>query len=109
MMRIATAPDAVSHDVALGTSHVVMSRAMQAAALVGEDVPIPVRAGMAYQLWMVHADGSTAPGPTFMPEDGEVLAFVEGDLSLVTALSVTEEPMAGSDRMTGEVVAVVAL
>lgn len=109
MMRIATAPDAVSHDVALGTSHVVMSKAMQAAALVGEDVPMPVRAGMAYQLWMVHADGSTAPGPTFMPEGGEVLAFVEGDLSHVTALSVTEEPMAGSDRMTGEVIAVVAL
>ncbi len=109
MMRIATAPDAVSHDIALGTSHVVMSKAMSAAALVGEDVPMPVRAGMAYQLWMVHADGSTAPGPTFMPEGGEVLAFVEGDLSHVTALSVTEEPMAGSDRMTGEVIAVVAL
>lgn len=109
MLRIATAPDAVSHDVTLGTSHVVMSSEMGAAALVGEDVPTPARSGMAYQLWMVHADGSTAPGPTFLPERGEVLAFVEGDLSSVTALTVTEEPMAGSPEPTGPLVALVEL
>lgn len=109
MMLIATAPDAVSHDVSLGTSHVVMSEAMSAAALVGEDVPMPARAGMAYQLWMVHADGSTAPGPTFVPDDGQVLAFVEGDLSSVTTLTITEEPMDGSAAPTGDLVASVAL
>ncbi len=109
MMVIATAPDAVSHDVALGASHVVMSHAMSAAALVGEDVPMPGRAGMTYQLWMVHADGSTAPGPTFVPDGGRVLAFVEGDLSAVTALTVTEEPMGGSPAPSGHLVATVAL
>lgn len=109
MMVIATAPDAVSHEVALGTSHVVMSHAMQAAALVGEDVPMPGERGMTYQLWMVHADGSTAPGPTFVPDRGRVLAFVEGDLAAVTALTVTEEPTGGSSAPTGHVVATVEL
>ncbi len=109
MMLIATAPDAVSHTIALGTSHVVMSQTMGAAALVGENVPMPERAGMAYQLWMVHADGSTAPGPTFVPDRGQVLAFVAGDLSSVTTLTVTEEPAGGSAAPTGVVVASVAL
>ncbi|HEY0119891.1 MAG TPA: anti-sigma factor [Cellulomonas sp.] len=109
MMLIATAPDAVSHDVALGTSHVVMSRTMSAAALVGEDVPMPSNEGTTYQLWMVHADGSTAPGPTFVPDGGQVLAFVEGDLSSVTALTITEEPSGGSAAPSGDVVADVPL
>lgn len=109
MMLIATAPDAVSHAVPLGTSHVVMSGAMQAAALVGEDVPMPANPGMTYQLWMVHADGTTAPGPTFVPDRGRVLTFVEGDLGKVTELTVTEEPMGGSRAPTGDVVATVAL
>ena len=82
---------------------------MSAAALVGEDVPMPGRAGMTYRLWMVHADGSTAPGPTFLPDDGRVLAFVEADLSAVTALRVTEEPMGGSIAPGGSVVASVDL
>jgi anti-sigma factor RsiW len=109
MMLIATAPDAVSHDVAFGTSHLVMSAQMSAGALVGEDVPMPGHTGMTYQLWMVHADGSMAPGPTFMPDRGRVLAFVEGDLAAVTALTVTEEPMGGSSVPTGHVVALVSL
>jgi anti-sigma-K factor RskA len=70
---------------------------------------MPARDDMAYQLWMVHADGSTAPGPTFVPQGGEVLAFVEGDLAAVTALTVTVEPMGGSDVPTGAVVATVAV
>lgn len=109
MMDIATAPDAVSRAVALGTSHVVASDRMAAAALVGEDVPMPARAGMAYQLWMVHADGSTAPGPTFVPDHGRVIAIVEGDLSRVTSLRVTVEPRGGSPAPTGAVVATVSL
>jgi len=109
MTQIATAPDAASHEVALGVSHVVMSVELSTAALVGQDVPMPAESGMTYQLWMVHADGSSAPGPTFMPESGEVLAFVEGDLATVAALTITEEPMAGSAEPTGPLVAVVAL
>jgi len=109
MMRIATAPDAVSHPVELGTSHVVMSLAMSAAALVGEHVPAPPDRGMVYQVWMVHGDGSTAAGPTFTPDDGDVLAIVKGDLSTVSELMVTEEPDGGSPAPTGPKVAVVAL
>lgn len=109
MLLIATAPDAVSDAIALGTSHLVMSQTMGAAALVGEDVPIPGHADMAYQLWMVHSDGSTAPGPTFIPDHGQVLAFVAGDLSSVRSLTITEEPARGSAAPTGAVVASVAL
>lgn len=109
VMRIVSAPDAVTHDLDLGATHVVMSTEMSKAALMGEEVPMPTANGMVYQVWMLHADGSAAPGPTFMPHDGEVMTVVEGDLSAVTALTVTVEPDGGSATPTGEPVATVVL
>jgi anti-sigma-K factor RskA len=106
-MRIMTAPDAVSHDVDLGASHVVTSMEMGAAVLLGEDVPMPDD-GTVYQVWMMHADGSPAPGPVFVPHDGEVMAVVEGDLTTVTELVVTEQPR-GEETMTHDFVALVEL
>lgn len=106
-MRIMAAPDAVSHDVELGASHVVTSMEMGAAVLLGEDVPMPDD-GAVYQVWMMHADGSPAPGPVFVPHDGEVMAVVEGDLTTVTELVVTEQPR-GESTMTHDVVALVEL
>ncbi|MCG2803405.1 MAG: anti-sigma factor [Cellulomonas sp.] len=108
-MRIVSAPDAVSHDLALGSTHVVMSPEMGAIALMGQDVPMPDADGMVYQVWMVHPDGSTAAGPTFMPHDGEVTTIVQGDLSDVMELTVTVEPRGGSTAPTGGMVAQVAL
>ncbi len=109
VMRIMSAPDAVSHDVDLGAAHVVMSAEMSAAALMGKDVPMPVGEHMVYQVWMVHDDGSCEPGPTFMPEHGEVTAIVEGDLGEARELMVTEEPEGGSAAPTGAPVATVEL
>ncbi len=109
VMRIMSAPDAVSHDLDLGAAHVVMSAEMHAAALLGQDVPMPAGDGMVYQVWMVHDDGSSAPGPTFMPDHGDVTAIVEGDLSSVHELMVTVEPHGGSMSPTGTPVATVEL
>lgn len=105
IVRIVAAPDMVSHDLGLGGSHLVMSQDMGAAAVMGDDVPMPDKAGMVYQVWMMHTDGSMAAGPTFMPHDGEVTAVVEGDLSDVSAFMVTEEPKGGSPEPTGAYVA----
>ena len=109
VMRIVSAPDAVSHDVDLGAAHVVMSAEMHAAALMGQDVPMPAGEGMVYQVWMMHDDGSSAPGPTFMPDHGDVTAIVKGDLSDVHELMVTVEPHGGSLSPTGAPVATVEL
>lgn len=104
-MRIVSAPDAVSEALDLGNTHVVMSSQMHAAVLMGEGVPMPERDGMVYQLWMMHDDGSAAPGPTFLPQDGEVMAILEGDLAGVTELAVTVEPAGGSRFPTGSMLA----
>ena len=108
MMRIVSAPDAVSHDLNLGAAHVVMSGEMGAAVVMGEEVPMPEH-GTVYQVWMVHHDGTAAAGPTFMPDGGAVMAIAEGDLSSVSEITVTEEPKGGSISPTGTVVARVAL
>ena len=109
VLRIMSAPDAVSHDVDLGAAHVVMSAEMGAAALMGQDVPMPADHDMVYQVWMMHGDGSSAPGPTFMPEHGDVTAIVKGDLSDVYELMVTVEPNGGSTVPTGSTVATIEL
>lgn len=109
VMRIMSAPDAVSHDVDLGAAHVVMSAEMGAAALMGQDVPMPAGDGMVYQVWMMHDDGSSAPGPTFVPDHGDITAIVKGDLSGVHELMVTVEPHGGSPAPTGLMVATVEL
>lgn len=103
-VRIMAAPDMVSHDLGLGSSHLVMSEEMGAAAVMGGDVPDPA-SGSVYQVWMLHADGSMAAGPTFLPHGGEVTTVVEGELSAVTAFMVTEEPPGGSEHPTGGYVA----
>jgi anti-sigma factor RsiW len=105
VVQIMSAPDMVSHDLGLGSSHLVMSDHLDAAAVMGSDVPMPAKPGMVYQVWMMHADGSMAAGPTFLPHDGHVTAIVRGDLSAVAAIMVTEEPRGGSSEPTGQYVA----
>ena len=109
VMRIASAPDAISMDVDLGATHLVVSSEMQAAALMGEGVPMPQAGGAVYQVWMMHADGSAVAGPTFLPHDGELMVIVEGDLSDVAEMAVTVEPRGGSARPSDQMVAHVSL
>ena len=108
-MRIASAPDAISMDMDLGATHLVVSSEMQAAALMGENVPMPQAGGDVYQVWMMHSDGSAAPGPTFVPHDGELMVIVEGDLTDVTEFAVTMEPRGGSPSPSDQMVAHVSL
>jgi len=109
VMRIMSAPDAVSHDVDLGAAHAVMSAEMGAVALMGQDVPMPAGQGVVYQVWMMHDDGTSAPGPTFMPEHGDVTTVVKGDLSDVHGLMVTIEPSGGSSTPSGAAVTTIEL
>ena len=106
-MHVLAAPDAVTHDVALGSAHLVASREMGAAVLMGDDVPPPE--GGVYQVWMMHADGSPAPGPSFVPDGGEVMAVVEGDLTDVAELAVTLEPPDGDESMSSQVLVTIEL
>lgn len=110
VMMVASAPDAHSMDLDLGTSHLVMSDRMESVVAMGEDCPAP-QDGMEYQLWVVMEDGSKHAGPTFMPEsDGHFMTMMDGmSMDGVTGFAITEEPRGGSEAPTGEMVAVVEL
>lgn len=110
VMMVASAPDAQSMDLDLGTSHLVVSDRMASVVAMGEDCPQP-KDGMTYQLWVVMEDGSKHAGPTFTPEaDGSFMALMDGmAMAGVTGFVVTEEPSGGSDAPTGDMVAGVEL
>ncbi len=110
VMMVASAPDAHSMDLDLGTSHLVVSDRMASVVAMGEDCPKP-HDGMEYQLWVVMADGSKHAGPTFMPDsDGSFMTLMD-DMAMdgVVAFAVTQEPAGGSEQPTSDMVAVVDL
>ncbi len=105
VMMIASAPDAHSMDLDLGATHVVVSERMDSVALMGTEAPMPTD-GMEYQMWLMMDDGTTMPGPTFMPDsDGEVMTMMHASLDDVSGIAVTEEPMGGSSQPTSETLA----
>ena len=109
VMMVSSAPDAHSMDLALGSSHLVMSEHMQGVAVMGQGAPAPSK-GMEYQLWLILDDGRQLPGPTFMPDaDGEFMAMMHADFADVTQFAVTEEPHGGSPSPTGKPVALISL
>lgn len=104
-MRIISAPDAHAMSVPLGRSSLVMSEDYAGAVLMGDTTPMPA-AGTEYQLWMGHADGTAAPGPTFMPNaDGTYMVLLAGDMGDVSKVFVTTEPAGGSEIPSGPMVA----
>jgi anti-sigma-K factor RskA len=108
-MRIISAPDAHTMSVALGRSSLVMSADYAGAVLMGDTTPMPA-AGTEYQVWMGHADGTSAPGPTFMPDAaGTYMVLMSGNMGDVAKVFVTAEPMGGSPSPTGPMVAGVTL
>ena len=109
VMMVTTAPDAHSMDLALGTSHVVMSESMSAVVVMGDEAPMPAD-GMEYQVFLMMEDGSSMPGPAFTPgADGDFMTVMSAPMDGVVGVAVTEEPMGGSPSMTGEMVALVHL
>lgn len=108
-MRIISAPDAHTTSVPLGRSSLVMSADYAGAVLMGDTTPMPA-AGTEYQVWMGHADGTAAPGPTFMPDAaGTYMVLMSGNMGDVAKVFVTAEPMGGSPSPTGPMVADVTL
>ncbi|MDE0573458.1 anti-sigma factor [Demequina sp. B12] len=106
VMMVTSAPDATSMDLELGAGHVVTSARMESLAVMGANAPMP-EDGMAYQVWLVMADGTKVAGPTFVPhDDGEYMAVAEGVMTDVAAVAVTVEPPSGSDAPTSEPVCV---
>jgi hypothetical protein len=65
----------------------------------------PVRAGREYQLWLITPDGPVA-APTFPTRNG--MGSVEGGYDVpneqIRAFAVTDEPLGGLPKPTGEVV-----
>ncbi|GMA36969.1 hypothetical protein GCM10025876_31730 [Demequina litorisediminis] len=69
-------------------------------ALLGSAAPLPDD-GTEYQVWLVMADGSVLPGPTFVPhDDGTYVAVAEGDIDALAAVALTVEPSGGSEAPT---------
>jgi hypothetical protein len=109
VMMVASAPDARSVDLGLGSAHVVTSARMGSIVAMGDDCPDP-KPGMEYQLWLVMEDGAKVAGPTFMPAaDGTFMTLVDADMGPISAVAVTQEPHGGSDQPTSEAVAEAAL
>ncbi|WP_296667568.1 anti-sigma factor [Demequina sp.] len=109
VMMVASAPDAHSMDLGLGSAHLVVSEKMASVVAMGDDCPSPDD-GMEYQLWVVMADGSKHAGPTFMPDsDGSFVTMLDMEMNGVVAFAVTEEPHGGSAQPTSEEIAVVEL
>jgi anti-sigma-K factor RskA len=101
VMMVASAPDAHTMDLELGNAHLVVSDKMDGVAAMGQDAPMPAD-GMEYQMWLMMEDGTTAPGPTFMPsKTGEFMTVMHTPLDGVVGFAVTEEPAGGSTEMTG--------
>ncbi|MFW7414065.1 anti-sigma factor domain-containing protein [Demequina sp. SO4-18] len=102
VMMVTSAPDARTMDLDLGSGHVVKSERMDSLALMGAAAPMPAD-GMEYQVWLVMADGTAVPGPTFVPRDGgDYMAVVHMEMGGVTAVCITEEPSGGSAHPTME-------
>jgi anti-sigma-K factor RskA len=74
------------------------------ATLVAEDLPAPPE-GRVYEVWLMPKDSET-PQPTdvlFVPRgDGSAVAAIPGSVSDVQQVLVTDEPAAGSDAPTGD-------
>ncbi|MFV0285329.1 MAG: anti-sigma factor domain-containing protein [Demequina sp.] len=105
-LEVAAAADMESMVVELGSGKVMVSAEQGSVALLGSAAPLP-EAGTEYQVWLVMADGSVLPGPTFVPhDDGTYVAVAEGDIDALAAVALTVEPSGGSEAPTTDPFAV---
>lgn len=97
-MPVVMAPDAqfMPLDIQGSQTRLVVSHEMDAAAVVGDDVPMPADDGV-YQVWLVDADGTMSPVGEFQPtSSGNVAMPLEGQVSDASAYMVTIEPEPGA-------------
>lgn len=83
-----------------GTLAVAFRPTEPGAYLLGADLPAPSPEHV-YELWLFHG-GQPASGGCFAPEDGTVVALVDGDVASAELLAITVEPAACPDAPTTE-------
>ena len=100
---VLAAPDAVEVDLdsTVGGARFVYSESLGQGVFTGSDLDLPEE-NRVYELWLIDEEGPTAAG-AFRPESPEdATVLVDGILPGLT-LAMTEEPEAGLDEPTGEV------
>lgn len=103
--EVREAPDAVTVPLGVGDAELVYSAELGAFAASG-DAPA-LDEGLAYQLWLVNADGTIGAGPTFA--DGSFTAAERQSLDGVNAIAVSVEPVGGSAQPTTDPIAAAEL
>lgn len=99
------ATDARTLDMGMGDAKITVSSEAGGFAATGSAPDLAT--GEEYQLWMVHSDGTVAPGPTF--EAGDFQTAVIADMTGVEAIAVSVEPAGGSEQPTTDPITAVQL
>lgn len=102
---VLNAPDARTIDLGMGDAQITISA--EAGGFAATGTAPDLATGDEYQLWMVHSDGTVAPGPTF--EAGDFQTAVIADMTGVTAIAVSVEPAGGSEQPTTDPITAVNL
>lgn len=103
--RIREAPDATTVALGVGDAELVYSKTLGAFGATGTTPAL--EAGQTYQLWIVNADGTIDPGPTFPA--GDFTAAAPDSLADAVAIAVSVEPQGGSLQPTTDPISAVTL
>jgi anti-sigma-K factor RskA len=104
---VAAASDAQRFETQVGeaTAILIVSRALDKVAIETRDMT-PAPDGRDYQLWLRHPDGSVTDAG-LMPREEDAAMVLPAGLGDAVAVAITVEPEGGSERPTGEPVAVI--
>lgn len=103
--QVLNAPDA--HTIALGVGDTEITVSDEVGGFAATGNAPALDEDLEYQLWLVNADGTIDPGPTF--QAGHFKTAVIEDLSGVNAIAVSVEPAGGSEQPTTDPIATVEL
>ncbi|MFC5176427.1 anti-sigma factor [Nocardioides taihuensis] len=84
----------------------VRSKSLNQAVLETSDMAPPPE-GKVYELWLDHEGVGMVPAG-LMPVDPDAVVVLEGDPATATGAGITVEPAGGSEKPTGETVALIA-
>jgi len=100
---VVSAPDAFTLPLGVGDADLTLSEDQSGMAVSGTAPELTE--GEQYQLWLINADGTIDPGPTF--DAGEFQTAMVGDFGDVSAVAVSVEPAGGSEQPTTDPITVV--
>ena len=103
ILAVLDAPDAVEVDLdsTVGGARFVYSESLGQGVFTGADLDLP-QEDRVYELWLIDEEGPTAAG-AFRPESPEEATVLVEGIAPGLTLAMTEEPEAGLDEPTGEV------